>query len=115
FWCADTAISTIHVYPPVSIFIPNVITANEDNINDDFTIQLEGGEYIWWTILNRWGQTVYENEKHIDTSLASFDLWDGIHMYMHQPVSEGVYFYRIVVKSPVGTTEIYTGNVTVLR
>ncbi|MBL7898469.1 MAG: hypothetical protein JNJ99_08040, partial [Crocinitomicaceae bacterium] len=26
FWCADTAHATIHVYPPVSIFIPNVIT-----------------------------------------------------------------------------------------
>lgn len=115
FWCADTSTATIHVYPPVSVFIPNVITVNDDNINDDFTIQLEGGEYIWCTVMNRWGQTVYESEQHIDTPLLSYNLWDGINMFTHEPVSAGVYFYRIVVKSPVGTSEIYTGNLTVVR
>lgn len=115
FWCADTSTATIHVYPPVSVFIPNVITVNDDNINDDFTIQLEGGEYIWCTVINRWGQTVYETEQYIDTPPSSYNLWDGINMFTHEPATAGVYFYRIVVKSPVGTSDVFTGSLTVVR
>ena len=114
-WCADTVTTTVYVYPPINIFIPNIITANNDGINDDFTIQVEGGEYVWWHIYNRWGNLVYENEKHISTHYGDYDLWDGIDFNFDQPVTDGVYFYHILVKSPVGTTEIYTGSLTVAR
>lgn len=115
FWCADTAYAVIHVYKPITIFIPNIITANNDNINDDFVIKLEGGDYIQWHILNRWGQEVYLAEKNITTDYAEYNLWDGVNTFTNQESSDGVYFYRIIVGSPVGTFEIYTGSLTVVR
>ncbi|MBK9591441.1 MAG: gliding motility-associated C-terminal domain-containing protein [Crocinitomicaceae bacterium] len=115
FWCADTAYGTIKVFNPITIFIPNIITANNDGINDDFTIQLEGGRYIWWQVYNRWGNLVYENEEYISTNQSTYDLWDGVDFNFDQPVTDGVYFYQIIVKSPVGDSEVYTGSLTVVR
>jgi hypothetical protein len=114
FWCADTAYGTIKVFNPITIFIPNIITANNDGINDDFTIQLEGGRYIWWQVYNRWGNLVYENEEYISTNQSTYDLWDGVDFNFDQPVTDGVYFYQIIVKSPVGDSEVYTGSLTVV-
>jgi hypothetical protein len=66
-------------------------------------------------VYNRWGNLVYENEEYISTNQSTYDLWDGVDFNFDQPVTDGVYFYQIIVKSPVGDSEVYTGSLTVVR
>lgn len=95
--CTDTAYVTIVVTTPpvipppapivpVSINVPNVFTPDGDNINDIFTFDLENIKELEVTILNRWGNTVYQSN-----STTSF--WDG-KANSGGAASEGVYFYK---------------------
>ncbi|WP_025762220.1 gliding motility-associated C-terminal domain-containing protein [Dyadobacter tibetensis] len=62
--------------------IPNVITPNNDGINDNFII--DNIRLIPWQlrIYNRWGKMVYQN-KHYDNS------WNGNNL------SSGLYYYEL--------------------
>lgn len=68
--------------------LPNVFTPNGDGVNDYFH---PIGEYrfvekVQMTILNRWGQTMFEtNDPNI--------MWDGRNKMTGQLVVPGVYFY----------------------
>lgn len=70
------------------IVIPNVFTPNGDGVNDQFTIKSTcTPESYHLTILNRWGQLVYQSND------IAFP-WTG-HTPSGAPVSEGVYFYTL--------------------
>lgn len=64
-----------------SIFVPNVLTANDDGYNDYFVIDkaLKGSSF---KVVNRWGERVYYSERYNNT-------WNG------QDLSSGTYFYTI--------------------
>lgn len=113
--CADTAVSLIRVYKPITIHIPNVITPDGDQINDDFLIDINGAEYVQWEIVNRWGQTVNFGEYYISSEQQTLNLWNGKALYYDLDVSDGVYFYRIIVRSPAKVTTNYTGSVSVFQ
>ncbi|MCO5269752.1 MAG: gliding motility-associated C-terminal domain-containing protein [Brumimicrobium sp.] len=67
--------------------IPNVYTPNNDGVNDVLTIKgvPEGFNF---TILNRWGNVVFE------TNNSSHEFWDGT--YDGNRCTDGVYFYTLV-------------------
>ncbi|NMM48922.1 T9SS type B sorting domain-containing protein [Marinigracilibium pacificum] len=90
---------------------PNVITANSDGINDTFN-DCQGGDcdqsfilppdncanrFEMITIVNRWGQKVYESKSR------NFS-WDG------SDLASGVYFYEIMY-----TNRSYKGHISLLR
>jgi gliding motility-associated-like protein len=64
-----------------SLFIPNIITPNDDDANQYFEVdkQLESPSM---QIFNRWGKEVYHSASYQDT-------WDGSNL------ADGVYFYTI--------------------
>jgi gliding motility-associated-like protein len=73
-----------------ALVIPNVFTPNGDGVNDVFSI---GGKAITdfnLTIVNRWGNTIFESND-INTS------WDGTSN--GTPCIDGTYFYIIKAKS----------------
>lgn len=101
------------VPPPTSdsLVVPNVLTPNNDGVNDFFEIE---NIMSWPTtrhvrIFNRWGGIVYENEMY-DNNMP----WDGTDK-SGKKLSDGTYFYTIeVVNQPTNKSEIYTGNVTLI-
>ena len=113
--CADTAYGKIKIFEPVQIQIPNIFTPNNDLLNDIFSVQLKGGEIIRWQIINRWGEIMYFGEKEVSVDQQIIDLWDGEGMEFNTPASDGVYFYKITVKSPAFVTTEYTGSFTLVR
>ncbi len=87
---------------PKPVVIPNVVTPNNDNKNDLFVIKnlMDWGNRSI-TIMNRWGQVVYQNPDYKND-------WDG------GKVADGVYF-GILNISDGDLTEQHTFNVTILR
>ncbi len=113
--CADTAYQTITVnicgcmdpnatnynplanfddgscmYPTPIVEAPNVFTPNGDNANDLFYLTTENSTSIELTILNRWGNVMY-NKEGVNPA------WDG-KSQGGALAEEGVYFYKYIVK-----------------
>lgn len=85
------------------IIIPNVFTPNGDGTNDTFEIPgLELYEANEFTVVNRWGGTVYDVKGYKNDWAAT-------------GLNEGTYFYLLKVKTAANKWEIYKGYVTVLR
>jgi gliding motility-associated-like protein len=68
--------------------LPNVITANNDGINDVFHPQLpfKFVERVEFKLFNRWGQLLFQTEDPMIN-------WDGTIQDNGKKVVEGVYFY----------------------
>lgn len=113
--CADTAYQTITVsicgctdptatnynpaaaindgscqYPIPLVEAPNVFTPNADGMNDFFLLSTQNATSIELTILNRWGNVMY-NKEGLNPA------WDG-KSPIGIPAEEGVYFYKYLVK-----------------
>jgi gliding motility-associated-like protein len=81
--------SCVYPVPPLpTVEAPNVFTPNEDGNNDVFTLTTTNSESVELTILNRWGNVVY------DTKSVS-PAWDG--KVNGTLAAEGVYFYKYTV------------------
>jgi gliding motility-associated-like protein len=84
-----------------SIFIPNIFTPNNDNVNDLFEIiNLPATGKHKLIISNRWGNEVF----------ASSDYKEG-NFWTAEGASEGIYFYRLQVEGD----KVYTGWVEIVR
>lgn len=81
------------VSPPIKIYVrcplkaPNVITANNDGINDLFVLKnLEDYDRLHLLITNRWGNLIYENSDYQND-------WNGL-TNSGKMLTDGVYFYK---------------------
>jgi len=84
------------------ILIPNVLTPNNDNLNDIFIIEGLGIKSISGKIYNRWGKLLFEwNDINIG--------WDGIEN------TEGTYFYVVETIFINDEREIFKGSVQLLK
>ncbi len=95
--CADTFSLQISVFDSLMIQIPNVLTPNDDGINDIFSVTINGAKEVKCAIVNRWGNSVFEYATQISANPITLDLWDA-KLNEGKTVTEGVYFYRMEVK-----------------
>ena len=85
------------------LIIPNIFTPNGDNVNDTFFIPgLETYSDNELTIINRWGNHVYEKKDYKND-------WAG------QGLVEGTYYYLLKVKNRAGAWDVYKGYLTLVR
>jgi gliding motility-associated-like protein len=101
--CANAGVTITVADGLVELKIPNVFTPNGDGVNETFEIRdlnifLENEI----TIINRWGNSVYEKKNYENT-------WDG------NGLDEGTYFYVLKVKDKKGDWKTYKGYVMLLR
>jgi len=93
--------------PCVDFSMPNVFTPNNDGVNDIFKpIKFNGMKQGKMTILNRWGQTVFETEDVLNG-------WDGLHN--NQQCTDGVYYWIITYTNIFDETKTETGFLTMIR
>lgn len=90
-----------------AVFIPNIFTPNNDNVNDFFSISIMGGFLAEGFIVNRWGNII--KEFHSDDLI-----WDG-KTSQGMFVPDGVYTYVFVVTNNAGVNTKYNGFVTMIR
>jgi gliding motility-associated-like protein len=98
--CQDTAciiVTILEFIPPPYIDAPNVFSPNADGTNDFWQfISLDYVASVELTVLNRWGNIVYEQT-------AAAPSWDGKTANGNE-AAEGVYFYRYKVLGVDGST-----------
>jgi gliding motility-associated-like protein len=86
------ASDVILVYNQCPLTVPNVITVNNDGINDALIVtNLEDFDKVSLKIFNRWGNLLYENDAYQND-------WKGIDNNGNR-LSEGVYFYLVTPTS----------------
>ena len=79
--CRNKFSDTIEVLPCCDMLIPNLITPNNDGLNDFFVVQCLDNESGWLLeISNSWGEVIYRNTNYKNT-------WGA------QNTSAGVYYY----------------------
>lgn len=80
------------LYNRCPLVVPNVITANNDGVNDLFIIRnLDQYDRVELQIYNRWGEIVFETDNYDNT-------WDGRDKNGNELI-EGVYFYSVIPQS----------------
>lgn len=106
----STGTFVIHIFPE-EIQIPNAFTPNGDDINNHFNIVLSEDveallEVTSFSIFNRWGQQVYDNENPNQG-------WDGT--FKGKKMPSDVYPYVVEVTFLNGKKKSLKGTVTLLR
>ncbi len=81
---------TVIVFVTADLFIPNVLTANNDGTNDIFMLKEPVFRSYDIIILNRWGNIV--SELYDQSGLY---LWDGKEQSTGDKCVEGTYFYKL--------------------
>lgn len=88
--------------------IPNVVTPNGDGVNDGFHISGDGFIGAWLRVYNRWGQVVWEGDvKH--------GAFRGKHQDNDEPLSEGTYYYELILDRAGKEDRVITGYFSLLR
>ncbi|NLL28785.1 MAG: gliding motility-associated C-terminal domain-containing protein [Bacteroidales bacterium] len=104
--CASSDDVVVNIETKVKLVIPNVMTPNNDMINDVFNIQFEGITAMNVSIFNRWGYLIANYDGMVEQ-------WDG-KTKSGEMVAEGTYFYYIEVTDVDGNKNHYNGSLTVL-
>lgn len=95
------------------VYIPNVFSPNDDGSNDQFTVY--GGQQVVLLrslrIYDRWGELLFENLDFEPNEPSQG--WDGY--TKGKQVMPGVYVYVVDVEYFDSTSEVFTGDLTVVR
>jgi gliding motility-associated-like protein len=108
YGCVDSASEDLYIFPNnFSVYIPNAITVNADNLNDVFKLQGLGDVLDFkLSIMNRWGEQVFLSHDPANG-------WDG--SYQGKPVPQDVYMYFVSFKFLDGKAYVFRGTLTVLN
>lgn len=96
--CPRTVTVDVNVSSGCGIHVPNVITPNNDGMNDAWVIDGLFRSNHTVTVFNRWGQVIFESKNYNNTWRAA-------------GVSDGTYFYEIISDR---AEEPVTGTLTIL-
>lgn len=95
------------------IFIPNVISANADGLNDYFYISAgpaaDNVEIL--RIFDRWGALVFEDSDFMPND--ELRGWDGT--FNGEPVDPGVFTFYTTIHFLDDVSQTYSGTITVVR
>ena len=104
--CVDSICKSVAHTPDVQV--PNFITPNGDNVNDQALLQYTGVEQIQVNIHNRWGKLIF-------STTDKNEFWNGT-TPDGQWVADGVYFISIVATNSYAPEPfLYSGAITVMN
>lgn len=112
--CWDEIRVVLIVKKIIDVFVPNVFTPDGNKVNDGFTafVNEKAAKAIRdFQIFDRWGELIFR-AKNIEPNDPSMG-WDG--MFLGEPMLPGVYVYTIEVEFKDGSTQQFSGDVTLLR
>lgn len=96
----------VEVTTNYNIYIPNIFTPNEDDMNDVFIVYGTGLSKFEMTIFDRWGEKLFVSNDQLKG-------WDGT--YKGVLMKNDVYPYLVKYQSLDGKTHTKTGHVTLMK
>ncbi len=94
------------------VYIPNIFSPNDDQVNDLFLISSNALiEISEMSIYDRWGNVVFEKFNFQPTDPST--VWDGT--FDGKPANPGVFTYKVLLKFKDGKEEVKYGDVTLIR
>ena len=111
--CIATAELSINVVPEAEIYIPNVFSPNGDGVNDYFTLYANErvDRIVELNVFDRWGGLIFQGKQVYPNIEASG--WDG--KFNGKEALSSVYTYMIEVLMVDGSTETFSGSVSLVR
>lgn len=104
--CKDSITKPIYIQEEFYIYIPNTFLPDENRINDVFSGNFIGVEWINIEIYDRWGERLYFSDQ-LDFK------WDGT--YKGVKVPDGVYTWKLIYRRNKRQEEQIVGHVTVIK
>ena len=92
-WCTSPYTIEITVFDKPTIYVPNVFTPNGDGNNDDYFIDAKHIQEIHLSIMNRWGNTLFD-QTNVNP------VWDGF--VDGKLADDGTYYYKYTAKGVNG-------------
>lgn len=111
--CVYTDDLMIRVLLTSSIYVPNVFSPNDDNIND-IVAPLADPSIVrieYFVIYSRWGDLMF-SATDFDPNQPGFG-WNGV--MREKPAAPGVYVYRLKAVNKRGKEYFLTGDITLVR
>ncbi|NNE26102.1 MAG: T9SS type B sorting domain-containing protein, partial [Saprospiraceae bacterium] len=95
-----------------SIYIPNIFSPDQDQVNDEFRIYNSGyvKAYKSFRIYNRWGNVVYEVTDVEGTEVIT---WNG--SFNDELLNPDVFLYQLILETQSGKEEHWHGSITLIR
>lgn len=111
--CTEKTRLLVKVKMNKKVYLPNVFTPNGDGVNDFFfpNTARHIKQVNYMRVFNRWGEMVFEKKEFQPNEENSG--WDGSHK--GSLLVGDVYAYVVEVLLHNGLTEIYKGDVTLIR
>lgn len=100
----DTVVVTVNFVAAVGV--PSTFSPNGDGQNDELRVLGQGITRMDFKVFNRYGQLVFQTRNQSDG-------WDGKHK--GKELNPGTFVYTLEVTFAEGETEVYTGNVTLVK
>ncbi|NJL74840.1 MAG: T9SS type B sorting domain-containing protein [Saprospiraceae bacterium] len=88
------------------LYLPNAFTPNNDGVNDVLFVRGFHIERMNLIIYNRWGEKVFETQNQKEG-------WDGT--YKGEPATGDVFGYYLEVDCIGNESNVFKGNITILR
>ncbi len=110
--CTKTDRKVVSVRKERLVYIPNVFSPNGDGFNDIFRVYIGKGvkKVKNFSLFNRWGAVLYEARDFYPDQSTS---WDGRMNGQESP--NGIYVYYFEIEFIDGHTELYRGDVLLIR
>jgi len=109
FNCVDTTHDIVHIISDVIIYAPNAFTPDNDNLNNDWRVYIDGININDFHLLmfNRWGEIIWE-------SYDPEGVWDGT--YGGKKLQDGTYVWNLIAKDATSDKKYeFKGHVTIIR
>jgi gliding motility-associated-like protein len=104
--CADTILRVINVETDFNLFVPNVFSPNDDDLNEVFMPVARGVKLYHLSVFDRWGNEVFESSE---VSLG----WDGT--YNGAPCKADTYAWKINATANNGAVKNLVGHIILTR
>ena len=107
---SNSVVPTKFSIPKIDLIIPNGFSPNNDGIDDKFIIVRPYGTNVNLTIVNRWGNVVFNSDNYNND-------WDGKgkSSLLGQDLQEGTYYYSVIATSLSGISQRFSGYIMLAR
>ncbi|MBK9336269.1 MAG: gliding motility-associated C-terminal domain-containing protein [Lewinellaceae bacterium] len=112
--CSDADQVTVFVDRRRYLYVPNVFSPNGDGENDVFAIFAKPNtvkNIKTMQLFNRWGEAVFQLDNFLPNNPTVG--WNGT--FRGDPMNPAVFAWMLEVEFIDGVTEVYTGDVTIVR